>query len=132
MAVHGKQTVFKIDNSSGALTDISTYCDNIDFPQNAETVETTGFGATYKSHIGGFVEANISISGSWDATLDGVLGALNGVTGSFEYGPGGSLGNIKYTGECVCTSYQINAGVGARVGFSASFMVTGAVTRGTY
>ena len=31
--VHGKDSVFKLDNNSGSLTDISAYVNNVDFPE---------------------------------------------------------------------------------------------------
>jgi hypothetical protein len=45
---HGKNTVFKIDDSIGTLRDISTYLEDVDFPQPVETSETTTFGNTCK------------------------------------------------------------------------------------
>jgi len=131
--VHGKTAEFQIDNSGGSLTDISAYCDNVDFPLTADTAEVTTFGDASKEYIGGLKDATISISGSWDATADGVLAGIIGLAGSFQYGPAGTTGgNIKYTGECICTSYNVTAPVGDKVSFSAEFQVTGDVTRGTY
>ncbi len=34
--VHGKDSVFKLDNSGGSLTDISAYVKNVDFPEPAD------------------------------------------------------------------------------------------------
>lgn len=133
--VHGKSTDFRIDNSGGTLTDISAYCDSVDFPQTIETAETTTFGDSNKDYIVGLKDATISFSGKWDATLDGILAPIAGQTASvsFQYGPAGSTAtNVKYTGECFLTSYQITGAVGDVVTFSAEAQVTGAVTRGTY
>ena len=30
--VHGSDSVFKLDNGSGSLTDVSSYVNNVDFP----------------------------------------------------------------------------------------------------
>jgi len=133
--VHGKSADFRVDNSAGSLTDISAYCDSVDFPQTADTAEVTAFGSSSKAYVAGLKDSTISISGSWDATLDAVLAGIVGLatTSSFQHGPAGTTaGNIKYTGECICTSYQVSAPVGDKVTFSAEFQVTGAVTRGTY
>ena len=97
--VHGKSTIFKIDNSGGSLTDISAYLDNVDFPLSSDTAEVTTFGSSSKSYVAGLKDATISIGGSWDATADGVLAPIVGqaATVSFEYGPAGSTaGNIKF------------------------------------
>ena len=131
--VHGKTAVFKIDNSGGSLTDISAYCDNVDFPLTADTAEVTTFGDSSKEYIAGLKDATISISGSWDATSDAVLAGIIGVAGTFEYGPAGSTGGlVKFTGEAICTGYTVTAPVGDKVSFSAEFQVTGAVTRTTF
>lgn len=133
--VHGKSTDFRIDNSGGTLTDISAYCDSVDFPQAVETAETTTFGDSSKDYIVGLKDSTISFSGKWDSVLDGILAPILGQAASvsFQYGPAGStVTNVKYTGECFLTSYQVTGAVGDVVTFSAEAQVTGAVTRGTY
>ena len=92
--VHGKDSVFKLDNSGGALTDISTYVNSVDFPETADVAETTTLGDGSKSYIVGLKDATLSISGLWDSTLDGILGAVVGqsATLSFEYSPEGTTG----------------------------------------
>ena len=133
--VHGKDSVFKLDNSGGALTDISTYVNSVDFPETADVAETTTLGDGSKSYIVGLKDATLSISGLWDSTLDGRLGAVVGqsATLSFEYSPEGTTGgNVKYTGECILTSYSQSSPVGDVVGFSADMQVSGDVTRATH
>ena len=133
--VHGKDSVFKLDNSGGSLTDISTYVNSVDFPETADVAETTTLGDGSKSYIVGLKDATISISGLWDSTLDGILGAVVGQTAtlSFEYSPEGTASSkIKYTGECIVTSYSQSSPVGDVVGFSADMQVSGDVTRGTH
>ena len=100
--VHGKDSVFKLDNSSGSLTDISTYVNSIDFPQTADVAETTTLGDGSKSYIVGLKDSTLSVAGLWDATADAIFGAVVGqsATLSFEYSPEGTgSGKIKYTGE---------------------------------
>ena len=132
---HGKSTAFKVDNSSGTLTDISNTLTDVTFPQTIETAETTAFGASAKTYIVGLTDSTISVSGTWDATVDahlaGILGQAASV--SFEYGPEGTTSTyIKYSGECYLTSYEKSGSVGDAVKYSAEFQVTGAVTRGTW
>lgn len=135
--VHGKSAVFKLDDSGGTLRDLSTYLDDIGFPRDIETAETTTFGVagSAKTYIVGLSDATISISGKFDATADGYLAGVvgNSATLSFEYGPAGSTGgNVKYSGECIMTSYEVSASVGDVVTASADFQVTGQITRGTW
>ena len=98
---HGKNSVFKVDNSGGTLTNISDVLNNVSMPREVETVETTSFGSSYRSYVVGFQNATISIEGTWDATVDAHLAGILGqdATVSFEYGPEGSTaGYVKYTG----------------------------------
>jgi hypothetical protein len=135
--VHGKSAVFKLDDSGGTLRDLSAYLDDLGFPRDIETAETTTFGVagSAKTYIVGLSDATISISGKFDATADGYLAGVLGqsATLSFEYGPAGSTGGlVKYSGECIMTSYEVSASVGDVVTASADFQVTGQITRGTW
>ena len=133
--VHGSDSVFKLDNSGGSLTDISTYVNNVDFPETADVAETSTLGASNKTYIVGLKDATISLGGLFAATVDAILGAVVGqsATLSFEYSPEGTgSGKVKYTGECILTSYTLSSPVGDVVGFSADLQVSGAVTRGTH
>ena len=132
---HGKSTVFKVDNSGGTLTDISNTLTDVSFPQSVDTAETSAFGSSAKTYVVGLTDATISISGMFDATVDAHLNGILGqaATVSFEYGPEGSTSpNVKYTGECILTSYEKSGAIGDMVSYSAEFQVSGAVTRGTY
>ena len=135
--VHGKTAVFKLDDSGGTLRDLSAYLNDVGFPRNIDTAETTTFGVSgsSKTYIVGLNDATISVSGLFDATADGYLAGVLGqsATLSFEYGPAGSTGgNIKYSGECIMTSYEVSASVGDAVQATAQFQVTGVITRGTW
>jgi len=133
--VHGKSAVFKLDDSGGTLRDISAYLEQIGFPQPVEVAETTTFGKSAKTYITGLKDSSVSLSGKWDSTLDGYVAPTLGqaATLSFEYGPAGSTGGlIKYSGECIVTSFEVSAGVGDVVSVSIDLQVTDAVTRGTW
>lgn len=133
--VHGKDSVFKLDNSGGSLTDISAYVNSVDFPETADVAETTTLGDGSKTYIVGLKDSTLSVAGLWDATADAIFGAVVGqsATLSFEYSPEGTAtGKVKYTGEAILTSYAQNSPVGDVVSYSADFQVSGAVTRGTH
>lgn len=135
--VHGKSAVFKLDDSGGTLRDLSSYLNDVSMPRDIETAETTTFGVSgsAKTYITGLTDATLSISGLFDSTADGYLAGVVGqaATLSFEYGPAGSTaGYVKYSGECILTSYEVSASVGDSVQASADFQVTGAITRGTW
>ncbi len=133
--VHGKNSVFKLDNASGSLTDISAFVNNVDFPETADVAETSVLGASNKTYLAGLKDANISLAGFFDATADAIFGAVIGqsATLSFEYSPEGTAsGKIKYTGECILTNYALSSPVGDAVAYSCDLQVSGAVTRGTH
>lgn len=139
---HGKSTDFRLDNGAGTLTDISAYVDSVDFALPIDMHETTTFGDSAKEYLPGLKDSTISIGGKWDSTLDTQLGVIyangGGLTTtnlsiSFQFGPAGSTsGNVKYTGECFLTNYQVSDPVGDLVTWSAELQVSGAITRGTY
>ena len=132
--VHGKSTNFQLDDTSGTIRDISDTITSVDFPETLDTAETTAFGSSAKSYIVGLTDATISVSGIWDATVDGYInGGAEPASRSFVFGPAGStVSNVKYTGEAIVTSFSISNPVGDVVTFSLDLQVTGAITRGTY
>tara|TARA_Y100000004_G_scaffold139772_1_gene158743 strand:+ start:98 stop:505 length:408 start_codon:yes stop_codon:yes gene_type:complete len=131
--VHGKSTDFAIDDTGGSSRNISDTLTDVSFPQTIDTAETTAFGSSNKSYIVGLKDTTISVSGIWDATVDGYLSGTEPASRTFIYGPAGSTsGNVKYTGEAILTNYSQSNPVGDVVTFSADFQVTGAVTRTTY
>lgn len=130
--VAGKGAVVKL-----AGTDISAYTDSFGGLDNAtELLETTAFGATSKSFIGGLRNGSkLTISGKWDSALHTTINALLGSASAstWEFGPAGStVGNVKFTGNCFVETYEVGAQVGSLVTWSASLQVTGNVTIGTY
>ena len=132
---HGKNAVFKVDNSGGTLTDISAYCDEVSLPRSIETGETTVFGKSAKTYIVGLTDATLSVSGKWDSTLDAHLAGILGqdATVTFEYGPeGSSASRVKYTGEAILTSFETSSPVADVVTFSAEFQCTDTITRTTF
>jgi len=131
---------FSLDNAAGSLTNLSSYIDNVDVPQNVDMLETSVFGTASKQFINGMQDGQtISISGPYDVTLHTHLTALKAAQAagtashSFQWGPGGSVASqAKVTGEVLLASYQLSSGVGGRAEYSASLQITGAVTNGTF
>ena len=130
---HGKSTDFALDDTGGTSRSLANTLTDVSFPQSIDTAETTAFGSTNKSYIVGLKDTTISVSGLWDATIDGYLSGTEPASRSFIYGPAGSTGgNVKYTGEAIMTNYSVSNPVGDVVTYSVDLLVTGAVTRGTY
>ena len=130
---HGKSTDFALDDTGGSSRNISNTLTDVSFPQTIDTAETTAFGSSNKSYIVGLKAGSFSVSGIWDATVDGYLSGTEPASRSFIYGPAGSTGgNVKYTGEAIMTNYSVSNPVGDVVTYSLDLQITGAVTRGTY
>jgi len=131
---HGKTAKFFIDNSAGSLTDISTGMTDCSLPQDADTVDVTGFTDTAKNFVMGLKGANFSLSGNFSTTVDAVLGAIVGSTDtkSFEYYPYSTgTGAVEKKGECFVTAYDVKAPVGGQITYSANGIVSGGVTSTT-
>lgn len=125
---HGKTSVVKLDNSSAALQDISDGVDNVDAGSTADTAETTGFGDSRKQYVVGHLDNPITLSGKFDdgsnkshAVLSGILGGTTPRT--FEYYPAGTAsGKPKYSGEVLCTSYNVVSPIGGAITFQATLV----------
>lgn len=131
--IHGKGSAFLLDDSTPTLQDISNKLTSVDFPRTTDTAETSTLGNESKTYIVGLSDSTITIEGLWDTTIDAHLDGIRGNIQTFEYGPEGSTtGDIKYSGECIMTEYNPPASIDSAVTFSASFQVTGDVTRGTF
>jgi hypothetical protein len=132
--VHGKSAHFEIADVGDVSRDISAYCNSVDFPRTADTAEVSCFGAVAKAYLAGLKDGTITIEGEWDAVVDGYLDGIVGVDAqAFIYGPAGSTaGLVKYSGACICTAYNPPADLTRAVSFTATFQITGVVTRGTF
>lgn len=120
-----------------AGTDISSYTDSVGGISNStDMLETTTFGATSKTFIGGLRNGDtISISGKYDSALHTVISALLGSasTSAWVYGPAGTTaGNVKFSGSCLVATYEVQAGVANVLTWSATLQISGNVTVGTY
>lgn len=138
--VHGKKSVFKIDNAAGALQDISAFCEEVSLSRDIETAEVTTFGDDAKEYITGLTDATISLSGKFDSgtasaidpILSGVLGSASTVSWAYRVNSAStSATNPEYQGEGILTSYEVSGTVGDAVTFSAEIQCTGAITRAT-
>ncbi len=129
---HGKNAAFKIDDSGGTLRDISDVLTDVSISRTADVAEVSAFSNSSKAFVSGLKDATLTISGSFDATVDGYLSGILGAEGSFEFYPIGTTGgNPKASGEAIMTSYDRTPDIGGAVTFSAAFQVSGDVTEGT-
>lgn len=137
---HGKNSVFKLDDSGGVLRDISPHVNNVSgLPGGRALSDTTAYGDGGERAIPGLASASFTVSGMADTTATtGTLAVLNGLrtttaTASFEYSPGGTAtGLIKTAGECWLETLEIATSVTDKVPFTATFKLDGVTTDTTY
>jgi hypothetical protein len=139
--VHGKNSIIKVDNAAGVLTDISAVTNSVELPRSLDTGETTAFGKNAKEYIPGLSDGSVSISGLYDPAIDAILSAAvdavaNGTqaSGTVEWSPNGAPNSAtkpKYTCEVIWTEYSVSAGVGDVETFKLEGQRTGGTTRAT-
>lgn len=158
VAATGGSLAVQATGATGAqvlsMVNISPYINDISFPQQIETNETTTFSAAgVKTYIVGLRGWTISFGGMLDLTV-GATNAPGGVDKimsdiitfqnassanlvSFVYGPatpgalGGGTADLKYYGQSILTKYDLKSSVSGVVTFDGELQVTGAVYRTT-
>jgi hypothetical protein len=104
----------------------------------ADDVETTTFGSTYRTRIGGLKSASVNFQFNQDfgaSGLDSVFFPLLGTAATVVIKPAGtavSATNPSFTFNALVTQYTpITGSVGDLATFSVSWPVSGTVTRAT-
>ena len=129
---HGKNAAFKFDDSGGTLRDVSNVLTDVAVSRTADVAEVSAFSNSSKAFVSGLKDGSITLSGSFDATVDGYLTGILGSEVDFEFYPiGTTSGNPKASGKAILISYDRSPDIGGAVSFAASFQITGDVTEGT-
>ena len=104
----------------------------------ADQVETTAFGSTYRTSIGGLKSASVSLDFMQDfaaGSIDALLFPLMGSTVAIKIAPTSgtvTATNPEYRFDALVTQYQPFAGaVGDLATLSVTWPVSGEITRGT-
>lgn len=121
-----------------AGVDFSTNLNSVELSQEADDLETTAFGQSWRSRIGGLNSASVTLNfmqdfaaGSVDATLNPLLGSIATVIIQSASGTV-SATQPKYTATCLVTSYSpFASSVGDIATLSVTWPVSGTVVRGT-
>ena len=120
-----------------AGVDFSDYIASIEFSDEAEEIETTAFGQTGRTRVGGLRDQSVSLDfhQNFDPSeVDATIGALVGGTAAIEFLPKGSAvgtANPKYTGSVLVTEWGFGGGVGELATISVTWPVDGVLARGT-
>lgn len=132
-AVHGSKAKFSVQDSGSTNRDLSAYLTSAGLPRSADTAEVSTLGVTSKAYIPGLKDGTIPIEGPYDATVDGYLAGILGMSRTFTYDPQGTTptGTPHYSGSAILTSYEASTPVDDAGTFTAEFQITGDVTRTT-
>ena len=132
----GTTSAFYLANAAGALQNLSSYADNLSFPQSTDQLDVSTFGSASKGFIPGLQDGDTySMSGPYDVVIHTQLTAAKsaGSLLGFIFGPGGSVAaQARTAGSVYVAQYSVSTSVGGRVEYSASLQVTGAVSNGTF
>jgi hypothetical protein len=117
---------------------VSTNLNSVELTQEADDIETTAFGQSFRTRIGGLKSATLTLNfmqdfgaGAIDETLNPLLGSIATVVIRPTSGAA-SATNPQYSAECLVTQYSpFASSVGDLATLSVTWPVTGAVTRGT-
>lgn len=119
-------------------TDFSTSLNSVELSQEADDLETTAFGSSWRTRIGGLKQASLTLNfmqdfaaGSVDATLNPLLGSIATVVIKPTSGTVTAT-NPTYTMTALVTQYSpFASSVGDIATLSVSWPVSGSVVRGT-
>ncbi len=117
---------------------LSTSIASVTLDISADEIETTSFGSSYRTRIGGLRDASVSFdfhqdfaAGAVDALLFPLMGTLVDVKIAPTSGTVTAT-NPEYRFQALCTQYQPYAGaVGDLATLSVTWPVSGDVVRGT-
>ena len=119
-------------------TDFSTSLNSVELAEEADNLETTAFGSTWRTRIGGLKQASLTLNfmqdfalGSVDAVLNPLLGSIATVVVKATSGSV-SATNPTYTMTALVTQYSpFASSVGDIATLSVTWPVSGSVTRAT-
>ena len=119
-------------------SDFSTNLNSVELSQEADDLETTAFGSSWRTRIGGLKQASLTLNfmqdfgaGSVDATLNPLLGSIATVVIKPTSGTVTAT-NPTYSMTALVTQYSpFASSVGDIATLSVTFPISGTVTRAT-
>jgi hypothetical protein len=119
-------------------TDFSSSLNSVELSQEADDLETTAFGSSWRTRIGGLKQASLTLNfmqdfaaGSVDAVLNPLLGSIATVVIKPTSGTVTST-NPTFSMTALCTQYSpFSSSVGDIATLSVTWPVSGTVVRGT-
>ena len=118
-------------------TDLSDHVASVEIAIEKDAIETTAFGDSGRTRIGGLEDSSISLDFHQDfdpAEVDATIFPLVGGTAAFEILPKGTAvgtANPKFSGTVLVTEWGFGGAIGELATKSVTWPVSGTVTRGT-
>ena len=132
------QLVLTNTRVSIAGVDLTDHVTSVTLDLSADEVETTAFGSTARTRVGGLLDHSVSLDFQQDyaaANVEATIRPLLGGTAQVILKPNGtatSPTNPSYTFTVLCTEWQsINGAVGDLATASVTWPISGAVAIGT-
>lgn len=117
---------------------LSTSLASVTLDITSDEIDTTAFGSTFRTRLGGLKDASVALDFHQDfgaGSIDALLFPLLGSTVAVKIAPTAgtvSATNPEYQFTALCTQYQPFAGaIGDLATFSITWPVTGEITRAT-
>jgi hypothetical protein len=139
--VRAKDGVVTIVDATGTLRNITTFVDGVDDSFETEILDTTTYGAAYKSSTRGFIGWSGSIKGKWDGNgsltpeqwFPPLITAAGSITSVLWYGPAGSAAGKPYAlGTVHFANFSRSGAYDSIVTWAVDFeLATGAFATGT-
>lgn len=128
---HSRLTVITV-----GATDLSAFITSSELGRTKDSHETTGYGVTAKTYIGGLEDATFSMEGIYDdgasdtprTVLMPMLAADAAATTIVRRPEGTGSGRAQESFSAILVDYTESNPVGDLVTFSAEFQVTGDIT----
>lgn len=119
-------------------TNFADSLNSVELAEEADNLETTAFGSTWRTRIGGLKQASLTLNfmqdfaaGSVDATLNPLLGSIATVVVKATSGTV-SATNPTYTMQALVTQYSpFASSVGDIATLSVTWPISGSVVRAT-
>lgn len=121
--------IFKLDNQTAAVTDITAYCNNQSIAGSMNLIEGTVMNTKERPQYPGTSGATFSINGFINSTTEAIFAPLVGNRTSLTKTFGFYNGYKYLTGECYPTNVQFSGQPDNLPTWSADFTVDGAITR---
>ena len=135
--VTARNTTLIVSGSDSASRVLSGRANSATMSFTSDSTDGTAFGETYRFRIAdGIKEWTLSMNGVWDGAacqVDDILFGILAACTSVCYGPGGSAsGLVQYSGCSVLNTYEVAGELDGMVTWSAEFVGSGSLTRGTW